>query len=974
MDPEVVVVELNQVGMVLSVTLSSLRQGVLVDHNSPEASLSTPEDLSDIPIDSDTLKEAQIQDLELAPFFDKTVEDTDVMNFPICFYVKGGILMRKFRSHKFKNRLRTAIEHAMTNLKSAQCKMKEHFDLKSVTREFKPGDLVLAFLPIHKRPLQSRYHGPYVVEKKINEVNYVIKTPDRRKSERLIHINLLKAYYPRDNDIVSPVINLDLSNTSENNDQDHLFPSTEIKMQNSELFANPRSKFQHMTPQQEEDMECLLNEFPQLFGDVPLQCPLVKHDVVLVEGARPVKQSPYRTSPWKREALRKEVAFLLDHGLAERSTSEWASPCVLVDKPDGSFRMCTDYRQVNSLTRQDCYPLPRIDDLIDQLGGAKIISKIDLLRGYYQRQAAKGTKGASTIFWRTDGSRGGGGGAKPGGNGTVSNSQQSATGSTGRSDYKPPTNTKSSVVCAYCKSPDHHIRDCPKLKGKEKRPGHALATSTMSSTVPTSEPASCKPSTSQASSSFVMSVGQKETQDTNSAGCKPLSYSVDQFQPFRSRGMVSSSDSSLSHPIQILRDTGASHSLMLKGLVPDLDHCYLPQSVLIQGVGGCISVPLAKVYLDTDLAKDHNSPEASLSTPEDLSDIPIDSDTLKEAQIQDLELAPFFDKTVEDTDVMNFPICFYVKGGILMRKFRSHKFKNRLRTAIEHAMTNLKSAQCKMKEHFDLKSVTREFKPGDLVLAFLPIHKRPLQSRYHGPYVVEKKINEVNYVIKTPDRRKSERLIHINLLKAYYPRDNDIVSPVINLDLSNTSENNDQDHLFPSTEIKMQNSELFANPRSKFQHMTPQQEEDMECLLNEFPQLFGDVPLQCPLVKHDVVLVEGARPVKQSPYRTSPWKREALRKEVAFLLDHGLAERSTSEWASPCVLVDKPDGSFRMCTDYRQVNSLTRQDCYPLPRIDDLIDQLGGAKIISKIDLLRGYYQYQLGPPRINTSSVCLVE
>ncbi|KAK4326801.1 hypothetical protein Pmani_002705 [Petrolisthes manimaculis] len=508
---------------------------------------------------------------------------------------------------------------------------------------------------------------------------------------------------------------------------------------------------------------------------------------------------------------------------------------------------------------------------------------------YSNRQAAKGTKGASTIFWRTDGSRGGGGGAKPGGNGTVSNSQQSATGSTGRSDYKPPTNTKSSVVCAYCKSPDHHIRDCPKLKGKEKRPGHALATSTMSSTVPTSEPASCKPSTSQASSSFVMSVGQKETQDTNSAGY-------------------------------------------------------------------------------------HNSPEASLSTPEDLSDIPIDSDTLKEAQIQDLELAPFFDKTVEDTDVMNFPICFYVKGGILMRKFRSHKFKNRLRTAIEHAMTNLKSAQCKMKEHFDLKSVTREFKPGDLVLAFLPIHKRPLQSRYHGPYVVEKKINEVNYVIKTPDRRKSERLIHINLLKAYYPRDNDIVSPVINLDLSNTSENNDQDHLFPSTEIKMQNSELFANPRSKFQHMTPQQEEDMECLLNEFPQLFGDVPLQCPLVKHDVVLVEGARPVKQSPYRTSPWKREALRKEVAFLLDHGLAERSTSEWASPCVLVDKPDGSFRMCTDYRQVNSLTRQDCYPLPRIDDLIDQLGGAKIISKIDLLRGYYQYQLGPPRINTSSVCLVE
>ncbi|KAK4328044.1 hypothetical protein Pmani_001517 [Petrolisthes manimaculis] len=75
--------------------------------------------------------------------------------------------------------------------------------------------------------------------------------------------------------------------------------------------------------------------------------PLQKHDVELVSSARSIKQHPFRVSPWKREALRKEVQFLMDHGLVEKSDSEWASPCLLVDKPEGSFRMCTDYRQVN---------------------------------------------------------------------------------------------------------------------------------------------------------------------------------------------------------------------------------------------------------------------------------------------------------------------------------------------------------------------------------------------------------------------------------------------------------------------------------------------------------------------------------------------------------------------------------------------------------------------------------------------------
>lgn len=119
--------------------------------------------------------------------------------------------------------------------------------------------------------------------------------------------------------------------------------------------------------------------------------------------------------------------------------------------------------------------------------------------------------------------------------------------------------------------------------------------------------------------------------------------------------------------------------------------------------------------------------------------------------------------------------------------------------------------------------------------------------------------------------------------------------------------------------------------------------------------MFSDVPSYTSLVEHDVKLLPGATPVKQPPYRMSPVKFEILSKEIKFLLDNDIIEPGTSEWASPCLLVPKSDGSWRLCTDYRKVNTLTVSDCFPLPRIDDIIDKVGSSKFISRIDLLIGY-------------------
>ena len=80
----------------------------------------------------------------------------------------------------------------------------------------------------------------------------------------------------------------------------------------------------------------------------------------------------------------------------------------------------------------------------------------------------------------------------------------------------------------------------------------------------------------------------------------------------------------------------------------------------------------------------------------------------------------------------------------------------------------------------------------------------------------------------------------------------------------------------------------------------------------------------------------------------NPVKQQYLREEVQYLLENNFIQSSQSEWSSPCILVPKPDGTFRMCTDYRKVNSVTKTDTFPIPRIDDCIDNIGHAKYFTK--------------------------
>ncbi|GJS44689.1 putative nucleotidyltransferase, ribonuclease H [Tanacetum coccineum] len=134
-------------------------------------------------------------------------------------------------------------------------------------------------------------------------------------------------------------------------------------------------------------------------------------------------------------------------------------------------------------------------------------------------------------------------------------------------------------------------------------------------------------------------------------------------------------------------------------------------------------------------------------------------------------------------------------------------------------------------------------------------------------------------------------------------------------------------------------------------------------IVRDFPEVFPeDLPGLPPTrqVEFQIDLVPGAAPVARAPYRLAPSEMKELSEQLKECPDKGFIEPSSCTWGAPVLFVKKKDGSFRMCIDYRELNKLTVKNRYPLPRIDDLFDQLQGSSVYSKIDLRSGYHQLRV--------------
>ena len=113
-------------------------------------------------------------------------------------------------------------------------------------------------------------------------------------------------------------------------------------------------------------------------------------------------------------------------------------------------------------------------------------------------------------------------------------------------------------------------------------------------------------------------------------------------------------------------------------------------------------------------------------------------------------------------------------------------------------------------------------------------------------------------------------------------------------------------------------------------------------------------------VEFTIELLPGTAPISVTPYRMAPTELRELKTQLQELLEKGYIRPSISPWGAPVLFVKKKDGTLRLCIDYRQLNRVTIKNKYPLPRVDDLFDQLQGARVFSKIDLRSGYHQLRI--------------
>ena len=157
--------------------------------------------------------------------------------------------------------------------------------------------------------------------------------------------------------------------------------------------------------------------------------------------------------------------------------------------------------------------------------------------------------------------------------------------------------------------------------------------------------------------------------------------------------------------------------------------------------------------------------------------------------------------------------------------------------------------------------------------------------------------------------------------------------------------------------------ELLQQLNLKIDHLSSEEQKQLKDLICDYLDVFALDASELgttDIVKHTINM--GDHPPIKQPLRRTPFAlRTKVDELVQEMLSQGVIEQSRSPWASPVVLVSKKDWGLRFCIDYQQLNQVTKLDEFPLPRIDDMLDQLARTKFFTTLDLAAGYWCYLLG-------------
>jgi tRNA A37 N6-isopentenylltransferase MiaA len=142
---------------------------------------------------------------------------------------------------------------------------------------------------------------------------------------------------------------------------------------------------------------------------------------------------------------------------------------------------------------------------------------------------------------------------------------------------------------------------------------------------------------------------------------------------------------------------------------------------------------------------------------------------------------------------------------------------------------------------------------------------------------------------------------------------------------------------------------------------------EIQQLLHQYADIFADKVSYPPTraCNHSIPLVSGARPVVVRPYRYAPALKDEIEAQVAEMLQAGLIQHSQSPFSSPIILVKKKNSSYRFCIDYRHLNAIIEKGQYPVPVIDELLDELHQAHWFSSLDFVCWISPYSNGSCRL---------
>ena len=317
-------------------------------------------------------------------------------------------------------------------------------------------------------------------------------------------------------------------------------------------------------------------------------------------------------------------------------------------------------------------------------------------------------------------------------------------------------------------------------------------------------------------------------------------------------------------------------------------------------------------------------------------------------------------------------------GEILRQLFTNDQVQPEVKTTYQHVLdlrnriqetcalvkSELANSQQRNKIQFDKKAKHRTLSVGSLVLLMRPVMQNALQYKWDGPYTVTKVVGLYDYEIKLKEGKN--KVYHINMLKEYFQRETFIeeqMEPVISCSVATVLEEENNPELAVSDEeimvhYNIKQKESYLNVKYA-DNISQTKLKEIKSLVYEFKDIFSDVPTITNLDEHKIDLTCD-RPIRCKPYPVPLHLEDALNKELDSMLNTGLIEPSEAYYASPLVLVKKPDGGIRVCVNYKNLNAHTLVSPYPFLSPDDIMDRLGGSKFYSKFDLCKGYYQIPL--------------